>query len=151
MHSSSSVIGKHSKWMSISLIAQVRKECRVSCVGLCLASIGATMLSIIVSNIKSMCLRSMILFCWKSTLHRRRSYYYVFYATIIIVFSLLVIIWIMILTQLSTTFNDPHLSQNTERASGKLTQRHTIILQLHQTFWHLQGLTWNYYLLSIFH
>ena len=139
--------------MSISLIAQVRKECRVSCVGLCLASIGATMLSIIVSNIKSMCLRSMILFCWKSTLHRRRSYYYVFYATIIIVFSLLVIIWIMILTQLSTTFNDPHLSQNTERASGKLTQRLTqSSCSCIKHFDICKGLPEiNYYLLSIFH
>ena len=64
------------------------------------------MLTFIANNIKSICFRSMILFCWKSTLHRRRSYYYILYATVLIIFSLLVIIWFLILTQLSTTFND---------------------------------------------
>ena len=70
------------------------------------------MFNFMTNNLKSICLRSMILCFWKSSHHRRRSYYYVFYATVLIIFSLLVIAWMMILTQLSTNFNDNKLAKS---------------------------------------
>ncbi|XP_054166059.1 chondroitin sulfate N-acetylgalactosaminyltransferase 1-like [Oppia nitens] len=70
------------------------------------------MINLMPNSLKSICLRSMLLCICKTTVHRRRSHYYMFYGFVVVVFTLLVIAWMIILAQLSTTLTDNTFAKN---------------------------------------